>query len=674
MHRSLARCLLLSFFVLAACEPAGPDLCAEVSCALAGTVCAPEDGLCHCGEVTGDVCGDGYACDVEASACVIPANCGASGAWSAGTTAFSEITDAAGLTGVLGVRMSAIDYDGDGWTDLFVRNPLGWDDFGAGGTRFTWLMRNRGDGTFEDVTEASGILTPRTGLPGGRPVEVHAFGDVDGDGDLDVYLGLSNIDSARTMGESSEIMLQQDDHTFVLGPVDGAIRRIEAYDTVASASFVDVDLDGDLDLWTPHHGFATPSGSFNFQGDHLYLNDGTGFFTDETAAMGMTTSGWTTLDVINGGRAHSRAWSGAACDLNGDGYPELLAASYGRAPNHLWQANGDGTGYTNRSVAAGYAYDENQTWQDDQFARCYCAANRTADGCADVAAPTVSCSDNWDHASGREPFRLGGNSGTTSCGDVDNDGDLDLLTSEIAHWWAGQGSDGAELMVNAGGSDVTFSRPGREAMSIVMPHDDPGGWNEGIMTNALFDFDNDGWLDLFFGMSDYPGNHAELFHQVSPLVFEEVPRALGIDHHRSHGVAIADFDRDGDLDVLLGHSRARCGAPDDCYPTFQVRLFENQLSGNFISLDLEGVTANRSAIGARITVVAGGVTMTREIEGGHGHYGLQDDLMQHFGLGEACEAEVTIRWPISGLPTQTFTVPAGHRYFVRQGEDPVLSD
>ncbi len=672
MHRSLARSFVLSLSLLVACEPAGPDLCAEVTCALEGTVCAPEDGLCHCGDVTGERCEAGYACDATASECVIPDNCRASGRWSPGTTAFAEITDAAGLTGVLGVRMSAIDYDGDGWTDLFVRNPSGWDDFGEGGTRFTWLMRNRGDGTFEDVTEASGILTPRTGLPGGRPVEVHAFGDVDGDGDLDVYLGLPNTDASRTMGETSEIMLQQADHTFALGPEGSALRRVEAYDSVASASFTDVDLDGDLDLWTPHHGFTTASGTFTFQGDHLYLNDGSGFFTDETDAMGLTTSGWTTLDVINEGRAHSRAWAGAACDLNGDGYPELLAASYGRAPNHLWQANGDGAGYTNRSVASGYAYDDNEVWQDDQFARCYCASNRAAAGCADVPTPTVGCADNWNHDTGREPFRLGGNSGTTSCGDVDNDGDLDLLTSEIAHWWAGQGSDGAELVVNGG--DATFTRPGRDAMSIVMPHDDPGGWNEGIMTNALFDFDNDGWLDLFFGMSDYPGNHAELFHQDSALVFSEVPRELGIDHHRSHGVAIADFDRDGDLDVLLGHSRARCGAPDDCYPTFQVRLFDNLLAGNFLSLDLEGATANRSAIGARITVVAGGVTMTREIEGGHGHYGLQDDLVQHFGLGDACEAEVTIRWPIAGLPTQTFTVPAGHRFFVRQDEAPVLAD
>lgn len=122
--RALA-CLAFASLVLTGC-PSGPDLCATVACTESGTVCSPVDGLCHCGSSAGEICEAGYACDAATSSCEIPDACRAPSRWTAGTTAFEERTDPAGLTGVLGVRLSAIDYDGDGWTDLFVRNPWGW--------------------------------------------------------------------------------------------------------------------------------------------------------------------------------------------------------------------------------------------------------------------------------------------------------------------------------------------------------------------------------------------------------------------------------------------------------------------------------------------------------------------------------------------------------------------
>ncbi len=237
----------------------------------------------------------------------------------------------------------------------------------------------------------------------------------------------------------------------------------------------------------------------------------------------------------------------------------------------------------------------------------------------------------------------------------------------------------AELLINDGSNDPVFDRPGRAALGMEVPHADAVSWDEGIMTSALFDFDLDGWLDVYLGMSDYAGNHGLLYHQDSALSFTQVPIDQGIDHHRSHGIAIADFDRDGDLDVVVGHSHARCdaSAPDDCYPTQQVRFFENVAGdgGNWVQLHLEGTDdVNAVAIGARATLTAGGVTQTREVEGGHGHYGAQSDLLLTFGLGAECEADVTVRWPNGALATDTFHVTSGHRYTVTPGRLPRVEE
>jgi enediyne biosynthesis protein E4 len=702
--RYLAVVLLLSASVWACSngdsgqeKPVELDVCVGGECS--GADARDEDTDTHgddadtrddepCGDA---VCGDGLVCNRDTLGCEVdaPEQCAQGTLWEPGEAAFRDASSDWGLddSGANGQRLSVTDVDGDGWADLSVRRAgADADDFTDGGERASWLLRNTGADAdarrFEDITRASGLVATRGGdADRGRPVDIVIWGDVDNDGDLDAYTAFNKQQTGGVDEDSAEIMLNQGDGTFVHGPADSLARSVGEIDSAAGASFVDVDRDGRLDLWVSRYAEGRSP-----QADRLLIGAGDAHFDDVTDAWGLTTKPWINVGILNRAEGHSQSWGAAACDLNGDGTPELMASSYGRAPNHLWlgERAADGTvAYTNRSIESGYAFDHRTDWSDNESARCYCMHNPQAEDCQGVPEPElIACPDDeglrWNHDTDREPFRLGGNTGSTVCADVDNDGWLDLLTTEIVHWDVGSTSDPSELLFNEADEQVSFARPGNEATGLTRTHDGVT-WDDGDITAAVFDFDNDGRLDVYIGSTDYPGTRGHLWHQKDDGSFEKVELADGIDHTSSHGVAVADFNRDGALDIAVGHSRFRCGSGDHCYPPEQahVRLFENVVGqqGNFIQLALEGGQGtNRAAIGARVRVETDGLTQVAEVGGGHGHYGIQHDLTQHFGLADACRATVTVTWPDEDLTEETFVMRAGHRYIWRQGQVPRVAD
>ena len=141
-------------------------------------------------------------------------------------------------------------------------------------------------------------------------------------------LELDGIDRIQ-VNERSELLVNDGNGAFTALEADHTLRRIGRDDVPSGASWLDFNLDGHLDLWIAQGGLGTPAQ------DRLFVGDGQGGFNDVTSQAGLETRPWMSLADLNSGRAHTTAWSALACDLNRDGLPELLAGSYGRAPNHL---------------------------------------------------------------------------------------------------------------------------------------------------------------------------------------------------------------------------------------------------------------------------------------------------------------------------------------------------
>lgn len=591
---------------------------------------------------------------------------------------FTDVTDelGLGLDGLVatGNNVTIADVDGDRWPDIVLTKGSSAREDTTEPAGLYHLYRSNAGAGFEDWTFTSDLFIARDGSQG-RAATFVLFADVDNDGDKDAYSAVyETTDNYQGLQDHTTILFNDGAGNFDMGPEQSFSSGV--LDPMVSSVFLDYDRDGILDVFTGHHYMSYGNLSTTVQ-DSLFAGDGQGSFDDVTDAVGLTTYAYNATTAADGTN-HKPTWGVAACDVDGDGWTDIMTTSYGRQFNAFYR--NDGGAFEDLTLTSGFGSDENEDYSDNQFFRCYCQSNPDAEVCDGVPSPSIGCDGiGWSVGTDDQPFRLGGNSSNTVCGDVDNDGDMDLLAVELRHWHIGESSDKTELLLNDGFPETPFFRPGNDATGLTRDH--ISGWNEGDLGGLMADFDNDGRMDILVASSDYPGTYSLLWQQQEDGTFVEVGEGAQARIHRAHGLGLIDYDRDGDYDLVMGVSLARWSAtddppaPDDAY-AYVLRNDSGQ-DGNKMIFHLVGAGgsggANRDALGARITVQAGGKTFVREVEGGRGLTGYQQDDLVIIGIGAECEVEqVTIRWPNANLDEVTYTdLMANYVVVVEEGQEPV---
>jgi enediyne biosynthesis protein E4 len=545
--------------------------------------------------------------------------------------AFEEAAAAWGLPAFAAGRSVAVDLDGDGWPDLVCNS----------GER---VFRNEAtpDGKgrrFVDVTDAAG-LAPKEG----RGASILAWGDVDGDGDVDCFYGRYSDFAAEAKkknddGLRSEIRLNDGKGRFTTKAGSGVGEHAE---TTSAATFFDADGDGVLDLYVGNWYVRYGEGLECFP-SRLFRGKGGGTFEDVTEKAGM-------LGALEPGMRASRrpVYGVTHTDWDDDGDQDLLVCAYGRQWNVLWRNDG-GLKFTDVGETTGFDGDADRSG-------VYPAKARENPRLKDLED--------------EKPFRSNGNTFDAAVADFDADGDVDVFLAEITHWWAGPSSDLSALLVSGGrAAGFAFAR---EARGIVRSHPTER-WNQGDLYAGWLDVGNDGLLDLFVASGDYPDEQRlRLFRQRPDRTFEDATASSGIDWTNCAQPTVADFDRDGVADVLLGNSNTRLSPEQTKDRVLRPALFRQRAGGRSLRLTLEGKGAggaNRSALGARVTVRAGDLRAVREVTGSRGHAGHHDEFALTFGLGPHAKIdELVVRWPDRAATVQRFTaVAADQRLHLRQG-------
>ena len=524
---------------------------------------------------------------------------------------FKDVTQSAGIhfthnTGAFGQKYlpetmgpgcAFIDYDGDGWQDILLING---QDFpghaslkNAKATSTLKLYHNNHNGTFTDVTAKSGLAVSIYGLG-------VAVGDYDNDGHDDIFVS--------ALGQS-RLFHNNGNGTFT--DVTKAAGLFGPNEFSTGAAWVDYDNDGKLDLvvanyvqWSiaadircsldgTHKSYCTPE-SYKGTSARLWHNVG-GKFEDVTKKAGLYD-------------ATSKSLGVAILDYNGDGKPDILLSN-DTQPNKLYLNKGNGT-FEERALAAGIAFNE------DGVAR---------------AGMGVDVSD-YDR-SGRPSI---------------------LITNFSNQMLALYHNEGNGLFVD----EAPRSEIGRASLLTL-------GFG-----CFFFDYDLDGWPDVLIA-NGHIENQIEtvqkrvkyaqpphLFRNLSGGKFKEVGPSLGTEFYSprvARGAAYADFDNDGDLDVLMmtngGHAY----------------LFRNDGGTNqSLRIKLEGTRSNRDGIGASVRIIAGGEKQSQSMHSGSSYLS-QSELVLTFGLGQRPTVDsIEVQWP-SGQVDRITNVNAGQTITVREG-------
>lgn len=505
-----------------------------------------------------------------------------------------------------------IDFNGDGLPDLFFVNGSTFDHWKRGDSPPSRLYRNNGDGTFSDVSQGSGLN--HTGWGMGACV-----GDYDNDGRDDLYV---------TYYRGNVLYHNNGDGTFTdVTAKAGA----GGHGWGMGCAFGDYDNDGYLDLYVANYldidieklgepgsapnctyrGIATFCGPRGLPGgrDVLLHNNRNGTFSDVTERAGIDPERYAGLGVV---------W----CDYDRDGRPDIYVAN-DSTPSSLYHNNGDGT-FTDVAPQAGVAYS----------------------------------------AEGQEQAGMG-----VDFADYDNDGWGDLVKGNFS-------DDVKNLYHN--NRDATFTD-----VTYLAGLGDVG-WLFTTFGAKFLDYDNDGWKDILLAngqtspqMDGYPSGitYAErnlLFHNRGGGKFDEVGLRSGPGlaiKKVSRGLATADYDNDGDLEIAVTNMN---DSPD-------LLRHERPNRRHSVLLKLIGTRSNRDGIGTEVKVVAGGLTQYDTLRSG-GSYLSSSDLRLHFGLDAATKLDrMELRWPASQAgsnqggasprPVQTIlNLPADHLFVIKEGE------